>query len=693
MATPGEANDREGDGEVAARPARKGSAPGKPVKRPLPDPEAGEVRRQYDRGVKSTRPEVGNYWINYAFLAGAQWVYWDDNSNRLSDLPRDPDRTRITNNRMAANTRTIMAKAMQRKLVFEVLPSSSDDASIRGARLGENILREVHRHHDWEILREKHLMATWKGGTAAICVDWNPDARDVIIPASDDGEPATHEGDSFEQVLSIAEFVVEPGARDPETARWWVRAITSPPGEVQAQYSLNWEPDADGFSAQTPYANRFGAGHPGDGETTLVLTYYERPNFLCEKGKVRVVVNDQVVFKSDWPFPTTDRLNLFVARETVVENRWTGETILTAARPLQTALNATESVILEHMKKAGNARLAIPQSSMDIIESLTDAPGEFLPYVDGNSKPEWMSPPQMPAWWQERPIALQNTLDDLMGVHDVSRGEAPTNIESGYGLSILVEQDTSPVGRLVKETARVWADVGQFVLKLYEQEVKTKRKSSVVSGESSLEIEWTGKDLHEQTTAHIPEDAVLPRSRAAQMQNAQKMIEMGMIQPGDVATYAFLAELPDSRGVLAAASPAIAWARQENGLFAADHMTTVEEWDDHEAHIREHNRYRQTMDYRLLDKDQQAAVNTHVKAHEATAAEILGKQRARAQIDPALGMAPNAAGAAPLAPLPVAGMDGGAAAAGAPPAAPAEAAVPEGPAGADMLAAIQAQNP
>lgn len=675
-------NSDEG-GEVSPRPKASGAS----TRRPQPDPEAAKYRDLYREGVRSIRPEISNYWINYAFLAGNQWVYWDSGSNRLADLPRDPERTRITNNRMASNTRTIMAKAMQRKLVFEVLPSASDDASIRGARLGENILRQVHRHHDWEVLRERHLQTTWKGGTGAICVTWDPNARDVIIPASDDGEPATHEGDTYEEVLSIAEFVVEPGARDPETARWWAKAVVLPPKQVQAQYGLSWEPEADGFSAQQPYVNRFTQSNPADNQTTLVLTYYERPNFLCEKGKVRVIVNDQVVFKSDWPFPTTDRLNLFVARETVVENRWTGDTIVTFARPIQTALNATESVILEHMKKAGNARFAIPQSSMDIIESLTDEAGEMIPYIDGNAKPEWITPPQMPAWWQERPQRLMEALDDEMGVHDVSRGDAPSNIESGYGLSILAEQDTSPVGRLVKETCRVWSDVAEFVLKLYEQEVKTKRKSTVEVGESAMEIEWTGKDLHGQTLADVPEDTVLPRSRAAQLQNAQKMIEMGLIT--SVSDYAFMAELPDARHMLEAISPAIAWARQENGLFAAGHMTVVEEWDDDEAHITEHNRYRQTMDYRLLDNDQRKAVDTHVKAHEAQAAEKLGKRRAQTQIDPALGMAPMASGAAPMEAMPPT-AEGAVPPAG-PAASPAEA--PTEPAGEDMLAALQQLNP
>ena len=683
MAEYTDSSEGEYDGEVVERnkPHRSNA------RRPEPDPEASELRKKYDLCVKSVRPEVGNYWINYSFLQGAQWVYWDNSSNRLADLPRDPARARITNNRMATNTRTIMAKAMQRSLVFEVVPSSSDDASIRGARLSENILRQVHRHHDWEVLRERLLQAVWKGGTAAIMVSWDPSAKDVIIPASDDGEPAVHEGDTYEEILSIAEFAVEPGSRDPERARYCFKAVTAPPKQIQAQFNLAWEPDPDGFSAQAPYINRFSQGHPAEQQTCLVTTYYERPNRLCPKGKVRIIVNDQIVFKSAWPFPTKDRLNIFVARETVVENRWTGDTIVTQARPLQTALNATESVILEHMKKAGNARLAIPQSSMDIIESLSDEVGEFIPYIDGNAKPEWMSPPQMPAWWQDRPRSLMEALDDTMGVHDVSRGAAPSNIESGYGLSILVEQDTSPVGRLVKETARVFSDCAEFTLKLYEQEVKTKRKSSItVGGESSMEIQWTGKDLHGQTTATIPEEAVLPRSRAAQLQNAQKMIEMGLIT--SVSDYAFLAELPDARHTLEAVAPNLAWARQENGLFAADHMTVVEEWDDHMTHIGEHNRYRSTMDYRLLDPKQQEAIRTHVKAHETSAAEALGKQRARSQIDPALGMAPNAAGTPPVEPLPPPLPE--------PPPGPAGPAGPpgaDGMSGADMMAALEAQYP
>ena len=51
---------------------------------------------------------------------------------------------------------------------------------MRGAALAESVLADVHDGHDWESLRERLAWATWKGGTAAICVDWDPNAGSPI---------------------------------------------------------------------------------------------------------------------------------------------------------------------------------------------------------------------------------------------------------------------------------------------------------------------------------------------------------------------------------------------------------------------------------------------------------------------------------------------------------------------------------
>lgn len=635
------------------------TAPRRRNQRPEPNPEAGRLRELQSRAIDSIRDELSNYWLNYAFLDGSQWVVWSRDSGRIVEADREDSRARITVDRMSPNTRTVISKAMQRELTFEVLPNMSDDAHIRASRIGETLLRTLHTEQDWEVIREKHLQAMWKGGTAAICVDWDPNAKDQILPPSEEGAPAVFSGEAKLSVLSIAEMAVEPGASDPERARYWFKTQRIPPKEVQSMFRLDWEPEADTSSNAQPYTSRFSAGQTQhDSRTTLVVTYYERPNFLNQKGRLAVVVNDQIVHDVDWPFPYKDRLNLFVGRETVVEDRWTGTTILSRARGIQVAINAAHSSVIEHMKRAGNARLAVPQSSLDAINALTDQAAEVVPFNDGvSTPPQWISPPQMPSWWVEAPERLQIQIDDIMGVHDVSRGDTPANApDSGYGISLLIEQDTTPVGRMVKETARVWSDVASFVLALYESQTKAKRKISVtLPDQPATTIEWTGKDLLGQHTAFVPPDSLIPRSRAAQMAMAEKMMAMGVIS--SAAEFAAVAELPGAKDMLSRIAPDIQRARRENAIMGAGKVAVVRDFDDHAAHIMEHNNFRKSAFYEMLSPEEQSIVGKHVKGHELAAAEQLGRRSAGAAISPALAGMPMADGSPAMDPAMLAGPE------------------------------------
>ena len=170
------------------------------------DNKTGYVREMYSDGVKQIREELRSYWLNHAFLLGYQWVFWNTDSRRLDIINQDFDRIQPTMNRMRANARTIISTLTQRQLTFENPPTSYDDATIQSARLGEAIIKDIHDEHSWEVKREQHMMATLKGGTAAVSVDWDAENKTTI-----------------EQVLPIGDFLVEPAALDPETARWWIR--------------------------------------------------------------------------------------------------------------------------------------------------------------------------------------------------------------------------------------------------------------------------------------------------------------------------------------------------------------------------------------------------------------------------------------------------------------------------------------
>lgn len=590
------------------------------------------VRSRYDEGISPIRSEVRSYWLNHAFMEGDQWLFWDTSRERLDETPVDHDRVQATMNRLRANTRTIMANLTQRDLAFEVPPTAADDASIRAARLSSTILEDLRVGHDWETLREANMVSTLKGGSSAICVDWDTKSNDTV-----------------ETVLSISEMVVEPGSRDAETARWWVKTQVLPPREVKAMFDMEATPAADASTGLSTYQAR--PVTTGDPLTplTLVLTYYERPNPACELGRFLVEVDGQIVQKGDWSFPWKDRLNFALTRETLIETQWAGSTIYDDARPVQVALNAVWSNKLEHLRSAGNVRMLVPSSAADFVKQVTDIPGEMIEYPDGLQKPEYMQMPQMSSWVNDLAVQLADMLDDILGVHDISRGNAPANIESGYGLSILAEKDSSPVARLIKESAKAWTKVGRMCLKLYEAEKKGSNEATINQGYASERIQWTKNEIKGQTGAIIPVETIIPRNRAAQAQFADKAMQMGLIT--NIAQYTALADMPGQESLISAAAPDLAKARRENALFTLHEIALPAQFDNHEVHIQGHNDFRKTQQYEQLPDDEREVVDMHVQAHETMAAEEAGRQRMKEQIDPALNAAPNAAGTPAVDPL------------------------------------------
>lgn len=625
---------------------------GREVGRKKLDIKADEVLQKWKDGTDSIRQELFDYYLNFHFIEGQQWIFWNPQQRRLDQVPRDPDRVRLTINRMRANSRTVIGKLTSRALNFEVPPTDADDAHVRGAKLSESLLEHTRRSHKWEELREQWYWSLWKAGTAAIFIEWDPNLGEDAANPDDTGGVKRKQGDTIESVRNLSQFCVEPGTADAEKSRWAIVLDLLPPKEAQAKYNLKEEPVADGATADTPFLLKLADKASGTTLTPLtqVFTYYERPNYLNEKGCIKVVIDGECVWESEWPYPWTEHLNMVVGHETKIENRWTGGTVVTDARPIQTALNQSWSNIVEHMKRAGNARLVMPQSAADQFEELSDLPGEVLPYPDGSQEPDWKGAPQMPQWWVDQPSKLAEELDDIMSVHQISRGDAPQNIESGYGLSILAEHDATPTERILRETANVFGRLASMYLKLIEAEVTTKRKTIINdTGQAATTIEWSGKDLMGQTTAVVPEDSIIPRSRAALMEAGKSMVEMGFIT--NMADFAFFTEMPSSRMLLEAVNPDIARARRENAYFAAGRASVPFEWDDDEAHIMEHNRFRKSTGYEVLDDEVKLMIEDHVQAHVTAAAEKLGKQQAAGAIGgPGLAAAPTVAGAAPAPP-------------------------------------------
>lgn len=610
---------------------------------------AAFVKERYYNASKTIRRKSHEYWLNHAFLEGDQWLYWNTETRRLDNVPRDPNRVQATVDRIGPSSRIIISKLLSRPLRFEVPPNGADDASIQSAYTSESIVSATSEEHDWEQLRENITWAVWKGGTAAIAVEWDSSAGSPVGVSTATGRQFGT-GDTVETPLAITEFVVEPGARDGERARWWIKVLALPPGEVQSTYKLQERPKADATAGMSPTQARLmgsalGSSGVENPELTLVYTYYERPNQEAPNGKVITVVGSEIVDGGvkPWPFPWKDRLNLVILREGVVDGRWYGDTVLSKARPVQVAYNASWSSIIEHMKLAGNARLMIPASSFDLVDELTDMPGEEIPVADGKFMPEYLSPPQMPNWWIEMPDRLGQQLDDILGVHDVSRGVTPNNVQSGVGISILAENDNTPTGRLIQDTARAFGLLATLVLRLYASKVKETRKAIVrVPGYPPETVQWSGQDLMDETRVSVPTEAIVPRSRAAMQQLAQKMMELGIVK--SFTQFAEIADLPDQHSMIESVEPDVAKARRENHELALGRIVVPDDFDDDAKHIEQHNNFRKSPRYQLLDDAQKQVCALHIQAHSTQQAEKLARAQSASQMSPFLAAGTPATG-------------------------------------------------
>lgn len=584
-----------------------------------------EVQERNKAARDSILRETKQYYMNLAFDEGHQWIKWNKDDRAFIPWKRRGGRYQATVNKLSGLKNTQVGKLLKQEMVFEVPASQADDYAIEGSLLAENVIRAKHDRSDWESKREELFIAALLGGTAGVETGW-----DQTLTAH--GTDA--KGDTVENVLTIADMAVEPGSREARTARWWTKNQVMPIDEAQSRFKLKKKPKAE-RSVAGPYKS----GIMGQGDKVekgvLVITYYERPNHLRPEGAIVVVVGDEMVFNKPWPFPFKDHLNLDIVRDIVIPGQWYGSSRFSKALSVQIQYNFVHSNIQDHIKALGTAKLAAPYGSSEVFEQMDDNPANPLRYPDGSTPPHYIVAPPMPGYIIQQLDRLDAEMQDIMGIHGISTGEGVANVESGYGLSLLAEQDSTPTGRLAKDGARCWSNTASDVLELYAQNVVGTRKATVYEPKGKIAhcVKWTGKDLAGQTRAIIPPDTVIPHSRAQQQMFAENLAKMGYLPPDDPNSLTLLMELaqvPGREDSLWYTNPDEARARNDIKRMMQGEVIIPKKWQNHKNAIKVANRFRNTPRYESLPPKQQLVIDKYCEAHEALDAEEAGEMTARA---------------------------------------------------------------
>lgn len=588
-------------------------------------PEPAKVLNLWRDADSYLVKERRDYWLNGSYYLGQQWIWWDQTRTTVQELDYRTESekdSRITVDKYGPRLSSLLARMMRSELVFEVQPQGTDDASMRKQRLQEQLLIAEQHERDWELARETALLQTFFGGAAAVCVDWDPELGDDFYVDMQTGI-AIPDGGVRLTPLGINEFTLEPGTQDPADARWWIRATSLPPAQVKERYNLDWMPTPDAEAVLTSRARSILMRRPGNQapQTTMVYVYYERPT-PSTPGCIVHVVNNKVVLQEDgWPFPFP-HLNVALFRQKKIPNTWVGHTLCTPARDVQYAYNRARSTIMEHMRKAANARLMIPAGSIDDSDNITTDPGDTLEYNAELGEPHWQTAPDVPRWISNEAAALEMELDDIFHTHSVSRGQAPGDRNSGLALSLLAEKDDTPLGPMARDQSKGWGLIAQMTLMLYRMNAEAsgmQRKATIINEHGQpLDITWGAQDIDEKPKVVVPLDATSPRSKLATQSVITSLADRfpQAFQNIDPLALAKMLDLPDPKGYLAQVDPDASKAQWENGLLMQGVPVVPEDFDLHDVHINIHNRERKSPAYELADPAVKEIIDLHVMAHQ-----------------------------------------------------------------------------
>ena len=569
--------------------------------------------------------------LNMAFVLGYQWVTWDHRMRayrRPTIDIQDPNTpVRISSNKIGGIVERTIAKLTKSVPEPECRPVSDDDADVDGARVGTRLLNhELDRLH-WSTELQRFLFWPCTLGYGFLHPWWDAKAGDMLLADDGDEEGSVFEGEIKLDILAPFELNVDPSALTMREARWAVRTTTMTREAAWEKYdvaltgggarSLTHEVQALGSTGQVDPA------HPAE-EWVNVYQFWMKPCKAAPQGCVITWAGNEVLEKK-MQFPFDHGELPFVQCDLIPGFSREGRTWVTDLIPLQTDYNDTlsrEATIRRQLtpKFIGAVGQIDPQRITSRVEVLTYVPGIAA------------SPPtlEMPngAWAAQFEMGMNRDSQDMgerSGMNEASSGKAASTAPAA---SIMALQETDDTKNFLTATclATAIADTGKQILQLARQFWTEERTVRVWSDDNSLAAyRYMGSDIDQNLDVHVSAESALPQSKAAR---AQLFLELQKIFPQafDVQTLMNLLEVPGVDSVTAPIDLQTRLQRREISDMLAGGDPEVKPFHNHTAHLKVLNDFRCSLDYLLLDNEDQARFDAHAAIHEMLVLRQQGTQ-------------------------------------------------------------------
>ncbi|MEK6650404.1 MAG: hypothetical protein AABY75_05470 [Bacteroidota bacterium] len=594
------------------------------------------VDRLYD-SQKDTRYQLEKQWfLHVAYYLGLHYFSWSEKDRNLKEPQVPSYRVRLVVNYILSTIETALAKLLKNKPILFVKAASESDEDRAAAKLSERVLEYL-----WEFLkipRKLHDLGKWFlcCGTAFVRVYWDSRAGEMWQDTVQEGQQPQDLwiGEVACEVVSPFEVILDPACKlGVSDARWVMRQKMLPVDDIKA-----WFPEvAQQISEDSQYTSenladtRFlglvqqatARGQQKLDGHVLVREVIERPSNIKPKERMQ------------WPqgriIQTAGRALLSVSPppDEGIEMPWIQFDALTAPgrawgigfveliASLNRAYNRGRSKLLENIALHSSPKWVVDTNSGVSEENIDSEPSEVIRYTGGTSAPQQISPPSlMGNGFMQSLQQDQNDINEISGMREVSRGNAPAGVTSGVALRMLEEKDDTRFGLIVARFEQGLAELGSYMLKIVKANYIEPRLVKLRGDGGYVDAQdFVGADLRESVDVGVEAGSGLPTSKIARQAFVMDLWDKSILPRDNLKLVWKLMDLGNVQGLYDEELADVQLADEENRRMKRGMQQPVLLCYDHDIHIARHELEQKKGGYANLDPMVQQMLVQHIAQH------------------------------------------------------------------------------
>lgn len=572
------------------------------------------------------------WYMHMAFYFGKHYVQWAtsgalDASGFATDVsysklyePAVPNwRVRLVCNRIRTVVRGELAKITKEKPRGFVIPSTTDEADLAGARAGERI-------HEY-LWREMHMNRVVRQAEF-----WNLICGTSFIKDWYEKEALDYDGKKgkicAEPVTPFHMIVPDLQEQEIENQPYLIQEMAKDPGWVAKNFKKDVQPDSS-VSGGGIFEQRFlsALGIAGTSNTKKYVSVREgwfKPNNKFPDGLFVMWTKDDILFSQEgWPYKHKEYP--FTKLEHIPTGRFYSESSVADLIPLQKEYNRTRSQIIEAKNRMSKPQLLAVRGSVD-PNRITSEPGLIIFYTPGFAPPTALQLQNLPSYVIDEVERIKLDMDDSASQHDISRGNAPPGVSAATAISFLQEQDDSKLLLSVASLEEGVERIGKHFLSHVAQFWQAERMVQVTGVNGQWEAhKFSAESIKGNTNFKIEAGSATPVSRAAKQAFILELMKNGYVPPEQGLKYLDMSETGRMYEELQRDARQ---AQRENDALATGAQFGPNTYDIDLIHVQEHEGYCKTEEYENLDDQKKTTFQQHLSAHRQKMALMQGMQLA-----------------------------------------------------------------